>query len=128
MTQLRPPRPESADAVVARITSGMNIFVHGAAATPTELLEALARRTDLENVRLDAPSCSPLHRTAIEVGVGLEVRVEPTLHNTAAGLAIEERRLHHLRQCRKQCAIHDRQQPLNVLEPGVAAQWRELFA
>lgn len=40
--------------MVARITSGMNIFVHGAAATPTELLEALARRTDLENVRLDA--------------------------------------------------------------------------
>jgi hypothetical protein len=92
MTQLRPPRPESADAVVARITSGMNIFVHGAAATPTELLEALARRTDLENVRLDAPSCSSLHRTAIEVGVGLEVRVEPTLHHTAAGLAITERR------------------------------------
>jgi hypothetical protein len=33
MTQLQPPRPESVDAVVARITSGMNIFVHGAAAT-----------------------------------------------------------------------------------------------
>jgi len=64
MTQPRPPRAESADAVVARITSGMNIFVHGAAATPTALLEALARRTDLENVGLDAPSCSSLHRTA----------------------------------------------------------------
>ena len=43
---------ESADAVVARIGSGMNVFVHGAAATPTTLLEALCRRTDLENVRL----------------------------------------------------------------------------
>ena len=45
-------RAESADAVVARITSGMNVFVHGAAATPTPLLDALARRTDLEGVKL----------------------------------------------------------------------------
>ena len=30
----------------------MNVFVHGAAATPTPLLEALCRRSDLENVRL----------------------------------------------------------------------------
>jgi acyl-CoA hydrolase len=45
-------RAESAAALVARIESGMNVFVHGAAATPTTLLEALARRTDLENVRL----------------------------------------------------------------------------
>jgi acyl-CoA hydrolase len=30
----------------------MSLFVHGAAATPTPLLDALARRTDLENVRL----------------------------------------------------------------------------
>ena len=28
----------------------MRLFVHGAAATPTTLLEALARRTDLEGV------------------------------------------------------------------------------
>jgi 4-hydroxybutyrate CoA-transferase len=46
------PRSESPDAVVARITSGMNVFVHGAAATPTPLLDALARRTDLEGVKL----------------------------------------------------------------------------
>jgi len=45
-------RAESADAVVARIASGMNVFVHGAAATPTPLLDALARRTDLEGVKL----------------------------------------------------------------------------
>ena len=31
-------RAESADAVVSRIVSGMNVFVHGAAATPTTLL------------------------------------------------------------------------------------------
>ena len=45
-------RAESADAVVSRIGSGMNVFVHGAAATPTALLEALCRRTDLRGVRL----------------------------------------------------------------------------
>ncbi len=43
---------ESAEAVVSRIESGMNVFVHGAAATPTPLLDALARRTDLTGVRL----------------------------------------------------------------------------
>jgi acyl-CoA hydrolase len=43
---------ESADAVVARLHSGMNVFVHGCAATPLALLDALARRTDLEGVRL----------------------------------------------------------------------------
>ena len=45
-------RAESADAVVSRIFSGMNVFIHGAAATPTPLLDALARRTDLEGVKL----------------------------------------------------------------------------
>jgi acyl-CoA hydrolase len=45
-------RAESADAVVSRISSGMNVFIHGAAATPTPLLDALARRTDLEGVKL----------------------------------------------------------------------------
>jgi len=30
----------------------MNVFIHGAAATPTPLLDALARRTDLEGVKL----------------------------------------------------------------------------
>ncbi len=35
---------------VSSIQSGMTVFVHGAAATPTPLLEALAERTDLENV------------------------------------------------------------------------------
>jgi 4-hydroxybutyrate CoA-transferase len=40
------------DEAVARIRSGMRVFVHGAAATPTTLIEALSRRTDLENVTL----------------------------------------------------------------------------
>jgi 4-hydroxybutyrate CoA-transferase len=44
--------PLDPDAVVSRLASGMNVFVHGAAATPTPLLDALARRTDLADVRL----------------------------------------------------------------------------
>lgn len=42
----------SPDEVVRGITSGMRVFVHGQAATPTPLLEALTRRTDLEGVTL----------------------------------------------------------------------------
>ncbi len=38
--------------VVSRITNGMSVFVHGAAATPLPLLDALTARTDLENVTL----------------------------------------------------------------------------
>ena len=45
-------RGADADAVVARIRSGARAFVHGAAATPTPLLEALGRRTDLDDVTL----------------------------------------------------------------------------
>jgi acyl-CoA hydrolase len=45
-------RATSADAIVSHIASGMNVFVHGAAATPTPLLDALARRTDLVGVKL----------------------------------------------------------------------------
>jgi acyl-CoA hydrolase len=41
--------PEEA---VAPIRSGMRVFVHGAAATPTPLLDALAARTDLDGVTL----------------------------------------------------------------------------
>jgi acyl-CoA hydrolase len=41
----------TADEAVAAIRSGMHVFVHGACMTPTLLLEALARRTDLEAVR-----------------------------------------------------------------------------
>jgi 4-hydroxybutyrate CoA-transferase len=41
--------PEDA---VAYIKSGMKVFVHGAAATPTPLLSALCKRPDLSDVRL----------------------------------------------------------------------------
>ena len=40
----------SPDEAVAGIRSGMRVFIHGAAATPTTLLDALTRRTDLEGV------------------------------------------------------------------------------
>ena len=45
-------RGVSAADAVSLITSGMRVFAHGAAATPTPLLAALAQRTDLEEVRL----------------------------------------------------------------------------
>ena len=41
--------PEDA---VAHIKSGMNVFIHGAAATPTPLLTALCKRQDLADVHL----------------------------------------------------------------------------
>ena len=40
-----------ADAV-GLLRSGMRVFVHGASATPTPLIEAMVRRADLEDVRL----------------------------------------------------------------------------
>ena len=45
-------RAGSAADVVSRIPSGANVFVHGAAATPIPLLDALASRTDIEGVRV----------------------------------------------------------------------------
>jgi len=42
----------SAEDVVRRVNSGDRVFVHGACATPTPLLDALAARTDLEGVEL----------------------------------------------------------------------------
>ena len=45
-------RAVSAADVAARIPSGARVFVHGAAATPVPLLDALAARTDVEGVRL----------------------------------------------------------------------------
>ena len=42
----------SADEALASVASGMSIFVHGAAATSTPLLEALVRRTDLHDITL----------------------------------------------------------------------------
>jgi 4-hydroxybutyrate CoA-transferase len=45
-------RAVSPEQAVSLIESGMNVFIHGAAATPTPLLNALADRTELENVKL----------------------------------------------------------------------------
>ncbi len=42
----------SKEEAVAKIKNGDRIFIHGAAATPTPLLEALCGRTDLSDVRL----------------------------------------------------------------------------
>src|SRR5215218_3922991 len=45
-------RAVSAADAVAAITSEMRVFLHGAAVTPTSLVEALAGRRDLEGVTL----------------------------------------------------------------------------
>ncbi len=42
----------SPDEAVAALRSGMNIFIHGAAATPTPLIEVLCRRADLCDLNL----------------------------------------------------------------------------
>ena len=55
MAALNPPRLPpalSAEEAVSLVTSGMRVFVHGAAATPAPLLAELAKRRDLEDVRL----------------------------------------------------------------------------
>lgn len=61
--------PSTAAEAVARITSGMHVFVHGAAATPTPLIDALISNSALENVTLyhlhtagPAPFVDPEHR------------------------------------------------------------------
>lgn len=58
-----------ASEAVSVVKSGMRVFVHGAAATPTALLEALAASTDATDVTLyhlhtsgPAPFVSPEHR------------------------------------------------------------------
>jgi acyl-CoA hydrolase len=62
-------RAVTADAAVEPLTSGMKVFVHGAAATPTPLLEALVRRSGLDRITLyhlhtagPAPFVAPEHR------------------------------------------------------------------
>ena len=56
----------SAEDAVGLLGSGMNVFVHGAAATPAPLLDAMVRRKELEGIRLyhmhtsgDAPFVGP---------------------------------------------------------------------
>jgi acyl-CoA hydrolase len=45
-------RGRSAEEVVSLVSSGAHVFVHGAAATPTPLLDALGARNDLDDVTL----------------------------------------------------------------------------
>ncbi len=45
-------RAVSPEEAVRRIESGANVFIHGAAATPTPLIDAMCRRRDLEGVTL----------------------------------------------------------------------------
>jgi len=61
-------RATSADAAVSCVRSGMHVFVHGAAATPASLVDALSRRTDLADVTVyhlhtsgPAPFAAPEH-------------------------------------------------------------------
>jgi acyl-CoA hydrolase len=61
-------RASTASDVVKCIEHGMKVFVHGAAATPTPLIDALAARRDLENISLyhmhtsgPAPFADPEH-------------------------------------------------------------------
>lgn len=61
-------RAESPDDLMKRLKSGDKVFVHGASATPTPLLEAMCRRTDVEGVQLyhlhlsgDIPFAEPEH-------------------------------------------------------------------
>jgi acyl-CoA hydrolase len=50
MTDEWTKRAVNAEDAVRHITSGMRVFIHGAAATPAPLIDALAARTDVENV------------------------------------------------------------------------------
>ncbi|MGE3777747.1 MAG: acetyl-CoA hydrolase/transferase family protein [Pirellulaceae bacterium] len=45
-------RSVSPSEVVSFVRSGMNVFLHGASATPTPLVDALAQRNDLRDVRI----------------------------------------------------------------------------
>ncbi|HTR50424.1 MAG TPA: acetyl-CoA hydrolase/transferase C-terminal domain-containing protein [Kofleriaceae bacterium] len=77
-------RAVSTAEVVAHVASGARVFVHGAAATPTPLVEALAARRDLEGVRayhLHTEGASALfapdavaHIRSISLFVGAEAR------------------------------------------------------
>jgi acyl-CoA hydrolase len=77
-------RAVPAEEAVAALRSGMRVFVHGAAATPTPLLEALVRQPALDQVTLyhlhttgPAPFVDPPHRArfrSVSVFAGPPVR------------------------------------------------------
>ena len=52
MTKNSENGPLSPQDAVAPLRRGMNIFIHGACATPTPLIEAMVARPDLDDIRL----------------------------------------------------------------------------
>jgi len=74
MTQHWTQRAVSAEEAVAHVLTGMRVFIHGAAATPTPLIDALAKR-DVENV---TTYHLHLHGDIALCGEGLERRFRPT--------------------------------------------------
>jgi 4-hydroxybutyrate CoA-transferase len=74
MTQHWTNRAVSAEEAVAHVLTGMRVFIHGAAATPTPLIDALAKR-DVENV---TTYHLHLHGDIAICGEGLEQRFRPT--------------------------------------------------
>jgi acyl-CoA hydrolase len=85
-------RAVSPDDAVAAVASGARVFVHGAAATPTPLLEALVRNGNLRKVTLyhlhtagPAPFVAPEHRDrfrSVSLFAGAPVR--EAIHEGAA--------------------------------------------
>ena len=83
-TQSHPQRGVSAAEAAAVIKSGMHVFVHGAAATPTPLLDALVGNADVTDVTLyhlhtagPAPFVAPEHRArfrSVSLFAGAPVR------------------------------------------------------
>jgi len=81
-------RAVTASEAASHLNSGDRVFVHGAAATPTELLEAACARTDLERVELyhlhtsgPAPFADPgvagrLHSNSLFIGPLLRKPIE----------------------------------------------------
>jgi 4-hydroxybutyrate CoA-transferase len=81
-------RAVTAEEAVRLVGSGHRVFVHGAAATPTELLDAACARTDLEGVELyhlhtngPAPFAEPamvgrMHSNSLFIGPPLRKAVE----------------------------------------------------
>jgi acyl-CoA hydrolase len=78
---------EDADEVVSHLRSGMNVFIHGAAATPSPLIEAMVRRTDLTDIHLyhlhlegplpfaDREQSGRFHSTSLFTGAGLRAAI-----------------------------------------------------
>ena len=79
-----PGKSVTPDVAVALLRSGMNIFIHGASATPTPLIEAMCRRTELQDLTLyhlhtagPAPFVSPENcrrMTSVSLFTGEPVR------------------------------------------------------